>query len=81
MCWNCQKPKHFKKDWRNPNKEKNNFANTIIEVVNNALLLAIHITVDDWMLESGALFYTALHKEIMTNYVANDFDKVYLADG
>ena len=33
------------------------------------------------MLDSGASFHTTSHKEIMTNYVDNDFRKVYLADG
>ena len=33
------------------------------------------------MLDLGASFHTTSYKEIMTNYVDNDFDKVYLADG
>ena len=33
------------------------------------------------MLDSGASFHITSHKKIMTNYVDNDFDKVYLADG
>ena len=33
------------------------------------------------MLDSGASFHTTSHKEIMTNYVDNDFSKVYLPDG
>ena len=45
------------------------------------LLLTVHIIVDDWMLDLGALFHTTSHQEIMTNYVTNDFGKVYLANG
>ena len=33
------------------------------------------------MLDSGASFHTTSHKEIITNYVDSDFDKVYLVDG
>ena len=33
------------------------------------------------MLDSNVSFHTTSHKKIMTNYVANDFGKVYLADG
>ena len=49
--------------------------------VDGALLLTVHIFVDDWMLDSGVSFHTILHKKIMTNYVDNDFGKVYLVDG
>ena len=44
-------------------------------------MLVDHIIVNDWVLDSGASFHTTLHKEIMTNYVDNDFSKVYLAVG
>ena len=33
------------------------------------------------MLDSGTSFHITSHKEIMANYVANDFGKIYLADG
>ena len=33
------------------------------------------------MLDLGATFHTTTYKEIMTNYVDNDFHKVYLVDG
>ncbi|RVW39505.1 Retrovirus-related Pol polyprotein from transposon TNT 1-94 [Vitis vinifera] len=36
---------------------------------------------DDWVLDSGASFHTTPHREIIQNYVAGDFGKVYLADG
>ena len=81
VCSNCQKPRHFKKDCRNPKAKGNNSANVVIEDVDDVLLLANHITVDDWVLDSGASFHTTSHKEIMTNYVDNDFDNFYLADG
>ena len=47
----------------------------------DALVLAVHTQADDWVLDSGASFHTTSHQEIMTNYVALDFGKVYLANG
>ena len=32
-------------------------------------------------MDSGASFHTTPHREIIQNYVAGDFGKVYLADG
>ena len=32
-------------------------------------------------MNSGASFHTTPHREIIPNYVAGDFGKVYLADG
>ena len=32
-------------------------------------------------MDSGTSFYTTPHREIIQNYVAGDFGKVYLADG
>uniref|UniRef100_A0A0D3AR70 Retrovirus-related Pol polyprotein from transposon TNT 1-94-like beta-barrel domain-containing protein n=1 Tax=Brassica oleracea var. oleracea TaxID=109376 RepID=A0A0D3AR70_BRAOL len=37
--------------------------------------------VDSWVLDSGASFHTTLHHNIMENYVAGNYGKVYLADG
>uniref|UniRef100_A0A0D3E471 Retrovirus-related Pol polyprotein from transposon TNT 1-94-like beta-barrel domain-containing protein n=1 Tax=Brassica oleracea var. oleracea TaxID=109376 RepID=A0A0D3E471_BRAOL len=37
--------------------------------------------VDSWVLDSGASFRTAPHHNIMENYVAGNYGKVYLADG
>ncbi|RVX04508.1 Retrovirus-related Pol polyprotein from transposon TNT 1-94 [Vitis vinifera] len=51
------------------------------EEVQDALLLAVDSPLDDWVLDSGALFHTTPHREIIQNYVAGDFGKVYLADG
>ncbi|RVW60263.1 Retrovirus-related Pol polyprotein from transposon TNT 1-94 [Vitis vinifera] len=51
------------------------------EEVQDALLLAVDSPLDDWVLDSGASFHTTPHREIIQNYVAGDFGKVYLADG
>ena len=37
--------------------------------------------VDSWVLDSGASFHTTPHQNIMENYVAGNYGKVYLADG
>ena len=43
VCWNCQKPGHFKKDCRNPKKEEDNSTNTVaVDTVEDALVLAVH---------------------------------------
>jgi hypothetical protein len=36
---------------------------------------------DSWVLDLGASFHTTVIFEILENYVAGDFKKVYLADG
>lgn len=49
------------------------------EITKDVLLLTIYTLVNDCVMDSGAKFRTTL---IMNNYyVANDFEKVYLADG
>ena len=59
VCWNCQKPGHFKKDCRNPKKEENNSANTVaVDTLEDALVLAVHTQADDWVLDFGASFHT-----------------------
>ena len=47
VCWNCQKPGHFNKDCKNSKAEGNNSANVVTEDVDDVLLLANHIIVDD----------------------------------
>ena len=81
VCWSCQKPGYFKKDCKNPKKKLDDFTNVVTKDVDDALLLAVHITIGDWVLDLGASFHTTSHKEIMTNYVANDLGKIYFADG
>ena len=36
---------------------------------------------DDWVLDSGVSFHSTPHREIIQNYAAGDFGKVYLVDG
>ncbi|KAL6340105.1 hypothetical protein AAG906_038940 [Vitis piasezkii] len=73
---------HFKRQCKSPKKKnEDDSANAVTEEVHDALLLAIDSPLDDWVLDSGASFHTTPHREIIQNYIAGDFGKVYLADG
>nr|CAN81228.1 hypothetical protein VITISV_038889 [Vitis vinifera] len=73
---------HFKRQCKSPKKKnEDDSANAVTEDVQDALLFAIDSPLDDWVLDSGASFHTTPHREIIQNYVAGDFGKVYLADG
>ncbi|KAB5537969.1 hypothetical protein DKX38_015502 [Salix brachista] len=70
---------HIKRNCKNLRKAGNDNANVVTEEVQNALLLAVHSTVEDWILDSGASFHASSHQELMQNYIAGG--KVYLDDG
>ena len=82
QCWNCWKTGHFRNQCKSPKKKNgDDSANAIIEEIQDALHLAIDSPFDDWVLDSGALFHTIPHREIIQNYVTGDFGNVYLANG
>ena len=82
QCWNYEKTSHFRNQCKSPKKKNgDDSANAVIEEVHDALLLAVDSSLEDWVLDSGASFHTTPHQEIIQNYVASDFGKVYLADG
>ena len=60
---------------------EDNSTNAITEKVQDALLLVVESSLDDWVLDSGTSFHTTSHRETIQNYVIGDFGKVYLADG
>ena len=73
---------HFRRQCKIPKKKnKDDSANAITEEVHDTLLLTIDSPLDDWVLDSGVSFHTTPHREIIENYVAGDFGKVYLVDG
>lgn len=84
-CWNCGKQGHLKRNCRAPPKKndenKADGANAVTEEITDALLLSVDSPIDSWVLDSGASFHTTAHKELMENYVAGNYGKVYLADG
>ena len=80
--WNCGKTGHFRDQCKSPKKKnEDDSANAITEEIQYALLLTVDNPLDDWVLDSGASFHTTPHREIIQNYVAGDFGKVYLVDG
>ena len=68
QCWNCGKTCHFMRQCKSPKKKNEDDS-------------AVDSPLDDWVLDSGASFHTTPHREIIQNYVAGNFGKVYLADG
>jgi hypothetical protein len=82
-CWNCGKTGHFKKNCRELKKKTDgDSANIMVtKEVQDALLLSIDSPLVSWVLDSEASFHTIAIREILENYVAGDFEKVYLADG
>jgi hypothetical protein len=81
-CWNCGKTGHFKKNCKEPRKKAgNDSAKVVTEEVYDALILSVDSPLDSWVLDSAASFHTTAIHEILENYVAGDFGKVYLADG
>ena len=73
---------HFRRQCKSPKKKnEDDSANAVTEEVQDVLLLAVDSPLDDWVLNLGALFHTTPHQEIIQNYGAGDFGKVYLAEG
>ena len=82
QCWNYGKTGHFRRQCKSPKKKnEDDSANVVTKEVQNALLLAVDSPLDNWVFDSEASFHTTPHREIIQNYVASDFGKVYLADG
>ena len=57
-----------------------NAANAATEE-HDALLLSVDGSFDSWVIDSGASFHTTAHRDVLENYVAGNYGKVYLADG
>ena len=82
QCWNYGKIGHFRNQCKSPKKKnEDDSTNAVTEEVQDALLLAVNSLLDDWVLNSGVSFHTTPHREIIQNYAAGDFGKVYLTDG
>ena len=82
QSWNYGKIGHFRRQCKSPKKKnEDDSTNAITEEVQDALLHTVDSPLDDWVMGSGASFHTTLHREIIQNYAAGDFGKVYLAYG
>ena len=68
QCWNYGKTGHFRRQCKSPKKKnENDSANAVTEEIQDALLLAVDSPLDDWVLDSRALFQTTPHREIIQN--------------
>ena len=53
---------HFRNQYKSPKKKnRDDSANAVTEEIQDALLLAIDSSLDDWVLDSGASFHTTSH--------------------
>ena len=81
QCWNYGKMGHFRRQCKSPKKKnKNDSTNAVTEEVQDALLLVVDSSLDDSVWDSGTSFHTTPHQEIIQNYAASDFGKVYLTN-
>ena len=62
MLFRSGKTCHFRRQCKSPKKKnEDDFANAVIEEVQDALLLVVDSPFDDWVLDSGASFHTTPH--------------------
>jgi hypothetical protein len=84
--WNCGKKGHLKKDCRAPKKqrngqhEKNQEANVIGDVLQDALIISVDNIFESWVVDSGASFHATPHRKHFLDYVQGDFGQVHLGD-
>lgn len=85
-CWNCGKMGHMRRDCKMPKKakmgeeESNSVNATTGEDSGDALVLCVDSPIESWVLDSGASFHSTSCKELISNLVAGEYGKVYLAD-
>jgi hypothetical protein len=85
-CWNCGKKGHLKKDCRAPKKqrdghqERNQEANVIGGVLQDALIFSVDNISKSWVVDLGASFHATPHRKHFLDYVQGDFGQVHLGD-
>lgn len=62
-------------------KNKNNAANGAANEIQDKLLFSVESPINSWILDSGASFHTTHHREIIENYVAGNYGKLYMDYG
>ena len=78
-CQNCGKRGHLKKDCKAPNKkgdiqqETTQEANVVGDVLQDALILALHNNSDYWVVYLGASCHATPHNKFFHDYVTGDF--------
>ena len=86
VCWNFDKISHFSSPRKAPKKNKNyqpkddDCANLASEGADDAFVCCVDSPIESWILDSGASFHSTSCKELLHNYVAGKYGKVYLAD-
>lgn len=83
-CWNCGKMGHMRRDCKMPKKAKKGKeeSNSVRQPEKgDALVLCVDSPIESWVLDSGAPFHSTSCKELISNFVAGEYGKVYLADG
>ena len=82
VCWNCDKIGHFSSQCKAPKKNKKNqpidddSTNSASEGVDDALVCCVYSPIESWILE----FHSTSCKELLLNYVAGKYGKIYLTD-
>jgi hypothetical protein len=59
---------------------KKNKSGQEAHVVHDAFILGMNSDTETWVIDSGASFHATANREVLQNYVAGDFGKVYLGD-
>ena len=68
-----------KKNKKNQPKDDDS-ANSASEDVKDALICCVDSPIESWILDSSATFLSTSCRELLHNYVARKYGKVYLAD-
>lgn len=76
-CWNCGQTCHMSQTCKAPKK---NNGGQEAHVVHDALILSMNSDTESWVIDSSASFHATANREVLQNYVAEDFGKVYLGD-
>ncbi|XP_073138911.1 uncharacterized protein [Henckelia pumila] len=75
-CWSCGEIDHLKR-----NCKATNNTNVVTEEVHDALVLSMESPVDSWVMDFESSFHTTGNRDVFDNYIADDYMKVFLADG
>ncbi|KAL7181048.1 hypothetical protein ACSBR1_039997 [Camellia fascicularis] len=76
-CWNCSQMGYMSSVCKAP---KRTIDEKKAHIVQDAFILAMASDANSWVIDLGASFHTTANKEVLQNYVARKFGKVYLGD-